>query len=260
MATAARIQAIPQPYKMYLQPVGDYPQHILEAAAQRAGDFFGCEFVVRPALPIPEARSVYYKDMIRYVAVPLLRRFITARPPPEDAIYQAYLVDQRFLVYGRGPTTTCYRKGLGYVLSYEPYQRYIGNDADRIEALAYGIIHGFRFFVERSQAIWYEDAPNNFPCANSRAKSLKAWQREYGYCSECTRNYKSANMQTVFEFTQALPDEQSFADDFRVGATRSMSSNSRAFVSTPNATNCPVRPCRSARAKHFTNWVKHLLG
>ena len=217
---ASAIQNIPNEYKMYLQPVGDYPRHILEEAAKRAGDFFGCDFVVRDTIPIPTARSVYYKDMKKYVAVPLLRRFVTARPPPPDAIYQVYLVDQRFLVYGRGPTTTCYRKGLGYLLSYEPYQRYIDNDRDRIEALSYGIIHGFRFFVERSQEIWYDDAPNNFPCANSRASSLKTWKRENGYCPGCVKNYRSADINAVFEFTQALPDEASFTNDYIGGRHR----------------------------------------
>lgn len=212
--TAKEIQAIPPNYRMYLQPVGEYPRHILESAAEQAGEFFGCEFVVRPSIPIPTARSVYYKDMTKYVAVPLLRRFITARPPPDDAVYQVYLVDQRFLVYGRGPTTTCYRKGLGYLLSYEPYQRYIDNDNDRSEALAYGIIHGFRFFIERSQEIWIEDTPNNFPCANSRANSLKTWKRENGYCAECMRNYASADLESVYHFAQAMPDEASFSNDF----------------------------------------------
>ena len=50
---AAMIQKIPSKYKMYLQPVGDYPRHILEAAVKRAGDFFGCDFVVRDTIPIP---------------------------------------------------------------------------------------------------------------------------------------------------------------------------------------------------------------
>jgi len=199
---------------MYLQPVGEYPEEVLQAAAKQAGEFFGCEFIVRPSIPKPTSRSVYYKDMVQYVAVPLLRRFITARPPPEDAIYQAYLVDQRFLVYGRGQVATCYRKGLGFLLSYEPYQRYIDNDEDRARALANGLIHGFRFFVERPQEIWLEDSPNNFPCINSRANGSDVWQRELGYCPECTRNYLSADMEATFRFHQTFPHKESFSQDF----------------------------------------------
>jgi len=212
--TARSLQKIHESYRMYLQPVGDYPEEVLQAAAKHAGEFFGCEFIVRPPIPKPTARSVYYKDMVRYVAVPLLRRFITARPPPEDAIYQAYLVDQRFLVYGRGVTATCYRKGLGFLLSYEPYQRYIDNDEDRARALANGLIHGFRFFIERPQEIWYEDSPNNFPCINSRANGVGVWKREVGYCPECSRNYLSADMEATFKFHQTLPHKESFSEDF----------------------------------------------
>jgi len=213
--TARSIQGIPENRKMYLQPVGEYPEEVLNRAVRIAGEFFGCDFVVRPAIPPPTARTVFYDDMVRYIGVPLLRRFATARPPPDDAIYQAYLVDQYFLIYGKGPTGfSLYRGGLGYLVSYRHYQKHIDNDSDRAEALASELIRGFRYFVERSQGISYEESPDSSSCVNSGSSVRRAGETKRGYCPECARNYASADMDEVFTFHQALPSEDAFSEEY----------------------------------------------
>ena len=125
---------------------------------------------------------------------------ISAAPPPSDAINQVYLVERLFVVIGRAHSGDLYRIGLGTVLSYDAYQRTAREEI--VRKLSYDLIRQFRYFVERSNGIQYEEAPDSAPCINSSHRSANLRR---GYCSACAEIYATADMGKVFDFVQALP-------------------------------------------------------
>ena len=212
--TAREIRAIPDNYKMYLQPVGDVDLELIENAAAIASEFFGVVFVVWPTIPAPESRTVFKTDLLTYRGIPLLRHLVTARPPPADAINQLFVVDRRFLIYGRGDTVSLYRLGLGTMISSALVQEHVPANK-QARRLSSEIIRHFRYFVERSQDIFLNDSPNQKPCINE-SEWVKR-QPEHSYCPLCVRNYKAADWETVHAFVQALPQDLAFEPDY-VGA------------------------------------------
>lgn len=205
--TAKELKPIPAQYKMYLQPVGEYDRALLEEAARQAGEFFGCEFIVRDAIPVPESRSIFRDDLSTYLSLPVLRRVAMASPPPKDAIYQAYLVEKRFMVRTRGEVSNYYDEGLGYMFTDQPVQDYHKTRQAQLKALKFYLIYGFHHFIDQLAS---DITPNSYPCANSRAIDHSTIDYKNGYCLECTRLYQELDMQQVFQYTQSFPRAESY--------------------------------------------------
>ena len=205
---AKTLQKVPDSMRMYLQPVGEFDTEILQQAAEAAGDFFGCEFIVRAAIPPPTDAGAFYHEKRYFYGVPLLRRLISAAPPPKDAINQVYLVERLFVVIGRAHSGDLYRIGLGTVLSYDAYQRTAREEI--VRKLSYDLIRQFRYFVERPNGIPYEEAPDAALCINSSHRSANLRR---GYCSACAENYTNADMNKVFNYVQSLPTPVGFQEE-----------------------------------------------
>lgn len=209
---AVSIQPIPPEYKMYIQPVGDYDAELLAQAIDITRDFFGCDIVIRPTLAPPPGRTAYHSELTQYDAVPMLRSLTTVRPIPKDAIAQLYYVDRKFLVYGRGPADDVYRRGLGTMVTPASVLR-ISSDPDLLPQQVAGmLIRHFRYYIERSQGISFEESPDNRPCVNS-VVSLREAPR-FGYCPVCVKNYAAADMQAVYAFAQVNPLPEVFTDAY----------------------------------------------
>lgn len=211
---AVSIQKIPAEYKMYIQPVGEFDEKVLNEAVAIASEFFGCEYVIRPGIPAPEGRTAYWgNDMTKYYAVPLLRHLNVVRPAPEDAIAQIYYVDSNFIVVGRGPVDDTYFLGLGTMITPEISFRVFPEEKKVIKSVASEIIRHFRYYIERSHEIWLSESPDNEGCVNAARSSKKDY--EFGYCSECAMNYANADMKKVYEFTQAIPLPVAYSKEYR---------------------------------------------
>ncbi|WP_269523022.1 hypothetical protein [Coraliomargarita parva] len=209
---ANEIRAIPEHYHMYLQPVGEIDLELLDAAADMASRFFGTRIIIRPAIPEPTQRDVYTNDLSGYVGQTLLRYLASARKPPEDAINQLFVVNRRFLVYGRGQVRDLYRMGLGTVISTDLLQSHISDEGERTRRLAAMIIRHFKYYVERSQGISFDDAPNNKPCVNTQFYFSQ--DPKFAYCPECVANYRNASWDQIHAFVQALPMKIAFQPDY----------------------------------------------
>lgn len=95
--TAASIQSIPREYKIYIQPVGEYDEKLLQNATKIVSDFFGCDVIIRPVIEAPQGRSIFYgNDMFTYYGVPVLRHLNIVRPIPKDGIMQLYYIHSAF--------------------------------------------------------------------------------------------------------------------------------------------------------------------
>ncbi|TVP76880.1 MAG: hypothetical protein EA353_11390 [Puniceicoccaceae bacterium] len=201
--TAAELQKIPAQFVMYLQPVGELNPSIIAKAAQQAGEFFGCEFVVRQPIQLPDDPELY--RTYNYNSIPLMRYLSSAVSLPEDAIYQVYVVDRRFVVPGRGPIGDTYRKGLGAMVSIELANLFAKNEAETTQNLTNMLIRQFRYFVEHSHGISSEQAPQNPPCVNAQAVSRNHIIR--GYCLGCSDIYRHTDFSKVYTSIQTPGSE-----------------------------------------------------